>query len=66
MSSCCRAQAKDPNLEFFELVEKLTFALANRSEEDLKDDGESNIRWAKYQALNRQLQDIETFVGKEL
>jgi hypothetical protein len=66
MSSCCRAQQKDPNLEFFELVEKLTFALANRTEEDLKADRDSNIRWSKYQALQRQLWDMETMVGKEL
>lgn len=66
MSSCCRAQQKDPNLEFFDAVDKLTFAIASRSEEDLKDDASSSVRWSKYQALKKQLDKLEEITGKKL
>lgn len=64
MSSCCRGAQKDPNLEFFEAVERLSFALANREEDDLKDDAGSNIRWAKYQRLVHELRRVEQIAGK--
>ena len=66
MSSCCRASQKDPNLEFFDVVDKLSAALSNREEQDLKDDAESNIRWPKYQRLMQLLKQVEATTGKKL
>ena len=66
MSSCCRGNEKDPNIEFFDIIEKATFALANRPAEGFVEDTTSNVRWGKLIKLQQLLSHIAIMTGKEL
>jgi hypothetical protein len=66
VSSCCRASQKDPNLEFFEAIDKLTASISNREVQDISEDAGSNVRWPKYQRLAQELRRIEQITGKKL
>ena len=66
MNNCCRGSEKDPNIEFFDIIEKATFALANRAAENFVEDTDSNIRWGKLVRLHQLLSHIALMTGKEL
>ena len=64
--SCCRGVDKDPNIEFFDIIEKATFAIANRTSESFMEDTDSNIRWGKLVRLHQLLTHVSLMTGKEL
>lgn len=66
MSSCCRGNEKDPNIEFFDTIEKATFAISNRPAESFVEDTISNVRWGKLVQLQQLLSHIALMTGKDL
>lgn len=66
MSSCCRGKEKDPDLEFFELLDSAALAIANRETVALLEDAKSNVRWSKYVNLQNMLSNISQLTCKSM
>jgi hypothetical protein len=64
--SCCRGKEKDPDLEFFELLDSAALAIANRPTVALLEDAKSNVRWSKYINLQNMLSNISQLTCKSL
>jgi hypothetical protein len=65
-NSCCRGNEVDPNIEFFDIIDKATSAIANRTSNNIMEDADSNIRWAKYERLKSMLNNIEFITEKKI
>jgi hypothetical protein len=65
MSSCCRGKDVDPNIAFFDAIDKATYAINNRSALAFVEDVTSNVRWNKLSNLMKALKNIELLTEKE-
>lgn len=64
--SCCRTKEQDPNIAIFDKITAAANTINARSEEDLLDDSQSNVRWSMYQQLAAAIRKIERVTGKSL